>query len=127
MAELGIAFRIVPFAGGNSIFELRIEANVIGTDDVVLDRRHSWVFGYVRRTASGTFLSFDQSSPRHRRMRVYTEYRSRAAQAAIRKVSDRISSIVAPKHAREVRSMDAASEMFEEIHRQLAVYAVLET
>ena len=127
IAELGITFRLVPAPGRDMTFELKIEANVMGTDDVVMDRRHAWTFGYVRKTKSGVFLSFDQASPRHRRMRVYTEYRSRGARDAIKKVADRIADIVAPKHRREVRSLDAPVEMFEEIHRQLAVYIVLET
>lgn len=127
IAELGISFRIVPVEGRDAVFVLKIEANVIGTDDVVSDRRHSWDFGFIRKTKSGTFLSFDRNSPRHRRMRVYSEFRSSAAVAAVRKVTERMSQIVAPKHLTELKSLDSAIELFEEIHRQIVVYTVMET
>ena len=130
VAELGISFRLVPVRTSQPVatrFELFVEANVIGTDDVVLERRNSWTVGFLHRTKSGVFLHLKPDAPRHKRVRVYTEYRSKAARQAIKKIEERISSLIAPKHLWEIRNLEAAIEMFEEVHKQLTVYTVMET
>ncbi len=126
IAELGIIFRVTP-CSENNLFELHIEANVIGTDNIVMDRRHIWLLGEIKRTKSGVFLSFTTTTKCDYRVRVYTEYRSKAARDSIRKVTDLISQTIAPKHIKEVRKLEVVVEMFEEIHRQLTVYTVLAT
>lgn len=133
VAELGISFRLASTdlsskpKNEHHIFELWVEANVIGTDGVVLNRRHKWVLGYVHKMKSGVFISFNENDPPRKRMRVYTDYQSKKAIEIINRVDSRIASTVAPKHSMEIKYLDSAVEMFEEIHSQLTVYSVIET
>jgi len=129
VAELGIFFRLspIPEQSNTRIYKLIIEANVIGTDDIIIDKRHHWTLGYVFENKLGVFISLKMSSPSEERIRVHSEFRSSAAQTALKKVEERISYLIAPKYLKAIRQLEVAQELFSEIHKQLLIFGVIDT
>lgn len=110
-----------------------VEANVIGTDDVVLDRRATWHLCFLkvtRRSATFTFTdehSVDGSREWMRPVRVYKEFHSPAARRALQKLNERLTELIAPHQRSEVFSRSLGMELCKEVHDQLTVMDVLQS
>lgn len=107
-------------------FTLSVEANIIGTDDVILEKRHKWRLGTIEVRKTGIFLILRDDGLRYiglYRIKPTGQRYSFAARKKMRHVGEHLRRVIAPKSERFTD--DDIQDLFESVYDQLVVKHVL--
>jgi hypothetical protein len=105
---------------------VHITANVLGTDDVIENRRGSWVLGYWKRNSTGFFLVWRTTVRNLKTIRIPRVPWANSAKENSNMIGERIAYLVAPRYKSDFHYQSpVVRETITEILNQIKTIEVL--
>jgi len=132
--EVKFWFNLIRQGKGSNVpleFDAQVEANVWCTDGEIISKRMSRSVAYLRARKARPILFWEKDhcidSLMHRQasLNVYQTFNSKPAQAACKKLNDRIAILIAPTQRVWIQSHNLAAELMKSAHEYLVAYGVM--
>jgi len=132
--NLGVRFRFEPRAkhrGRPQEHKVLVEAQVIGSDDVIMAKRHTWSVAYLKVCTKSSYFFWEQHQcvnsliHKHRQVRLYKILNGEPAMDSLHRIGDRLVSLIAPNYYRGREAMRLTERLFREANDYLVAFGVM--